>query len=72
MTEDVTTSLKQVMDGIGDSLGINPSVLLSSFAGTKLAGLTDGAKADGEAAAGIEKNDKSPKSTSGDDSEEDV
>ena len=40
MTEDVTTSLKQVIDGIGDSLGINPSVLLSSFAGTKLAGLT--------------------------------
>ena len=41
MTEDVTTSLKQIMDGVGDSLGINPSVLLSSFAGTKLAGLTD-------------------------------
>ena len=40
MTEDVTTSLKQVIDGIGDSLGVNPSVLLSSFAGTKLAGLT--------------------------------
>ena len=50
MTEDVTTSLKQVMDGIGDSLGINPSVLLSSFAGTKLAGLTDGAKAESEMA----------------------
>ena len=49
MTEDVTTSLKQVMDGIGDSLGINPSVLLSSFAGTKLAGLTDGGKTDDEA-----------------------
>ncbi len=41
MTEDVTTSLKQVIDGIGDSLGINPGVLLSSFAGTKLAGLSD-------------------------------
>jgi len=39
MTEDVTTSLKQVIDGIGDSLGINPAVLISSFAGTKLAGL---------------------------------
>lgn len=37
MTEDVTKSLKQVIDGIGDSLGINPSALLSSFAGTKLA-----------------------------------
>ena len=46
LTEDVTTSLKQIMDGVGDSLGINPSVLLSSFAGTKLAGLTD--KEDGK------------------------
>ncbi|MCM1180410.1 MAG: SPFH domain-containing protein [Clostridium sp.] len=48
MTEDVTTSLKQVIDGIGDSLGINPAVLISSFAGTKLAGL--GGNADVEAA----------------------
>ena len=46
LTEDVTTSLKQIMDGVGDSLGINPSVLLSSFAGTKLAGFTD--KEDGK------------------------
>lgn len=38
LTEDVTKSLKQIMDGVGDSLGINPTVLLSSFAGTKLAG----------------------------------
>lgn len=49
MTEDVTTSLKQVIDGIGDSLGINPAVLISSFAGTKLAGI--GGSADVEAAA---------------------
>lgn len=39
LTEDVTRSLKQIMDGVGDSLGINPTVLLSSFAGTKLAGV---------------------------------
>lgn len=53
MTEDVTTSLKQVIDGIGDSLGINPAVLLSSFAGTKLAGLTkaDSSDTDVEAVA---------------------
>lgn len=46
MTEDVTTSFKQIIDGIGDSLGINPSVLVSSFAGVKLA----------EAKKGIETN----------------
>ena len=51
MTEDVTTSLKQVIDGIGDSLGINPAVLISSFAGTKLAGLGGNESADVEAAA---------------------
>ena len=39
LTEDVTKSFKQVIDGIGDSLGIDPSVLIASFAGTKLAGL---------------------------------
>jgi len=44
LTEDVTTSFKQVIDGIGDSLGINPSVLVSSFAGTKLAGIGAGTK----------------------------
>lgn len=48
MTEDVTTSLKQVIDGIGDSLGINPGVLLSSFAGTKLAGFTDKEEGNGD------------------------
>lgn len=51
MTEDVTTSLKQVIDGIGDSLGINPGVLLSSFAGTKLAGLTGNIEGDENTAA---------------------
>lgn len=51
MTEDVTTSLKQVIDGIGDSLGINPAVMISSFAGTKLAGLGGSDSADVEAAA---------------------
>ncbi len=42
LTEDVTKSFKQVIDGIGDSLGIDPAVLVSSFAGSKLAGLGAG------------------------------
>ncbi|MDO5155173.1 MAG: SPFH domain-containing protein [Eubacteriales bacterium] len=56
MTEDVTTSFKQVIDGIGDSLGINPAVLVSSFAGTKLAGLAN--HSEKEVAVAEEKNDK--------------
>ena len=38
MTEDITKSFKQTIDGIGDSLGINLSNVVGSFAGTKLAG----------------------------------
>lgn len=48
MTEDVTTSFKQIIDGIGDSLGINPSVLVSSFAGVKLAEAKKGIEANKE------------------------
>ena len=60
MTEDVTKSLKQVIDGIGDSLGINPSALLSSFAGTKLAMETPKMKND----AGV-KTDAVPETDAG-------
>ena len=42
MTEDVTKSFKQTIDGIGDSLGINFGALLGGFAGGKLAGLNNG------------------------------
>ncbi|MGN0494694.1 MAG: flotillin family protein [Lachnospiraceae bacterium] len=45
LTEDVTKSFKQVIDGIGDSLGIDPAVLVSSFAGSKLAGIGGGESA---------------------------
>ena len=38
MTEDITKSFKQTIDGIGDSLGIDLSTVIGSFAGTKLAG----------------------------------
>ncbi|MCR5049309.1 MAG: flotillin family protein, partial [Saccharofermentans sp.] len=38
MTEDITKSFKQTIDGIGDSLGIDLSSVIGSFAGTKLAG----------------------------------
>lgn len=55
MTEDVTTSFKQVIDGIGDSLGINPAVLISSFAGTKLAGLGDSANVEAAVTKAVEK-----------------
>ncbi|MBO7424263.1 MAG: hypothetical protein J6U23_01170, partial [Clostridiales bacterium] len=41
MTEDITKSFKQTIDGIGDSLGINLSSVIGSFAGTKLAGSTN-------------------------------
>lgn len=37
MTEDVTRSFKQTIDGIGDSLGINLSSIVGSFIGTKMA-----------------------------------
>ncbi|SMC31393.1 flotillin [Oscillospiraceae bacterium] len=39
MTEDVTKSFKQTIDGIGDSLGINFGALLGGFAGTKFASM---------------------------------
>ena len=38
MTEDITKSFKQTIDGIGDSLGIDLSSVIGSFAGTRLAG----------------------------------
>ena len=41
MTEDITKSFKQTIDGIGDSLGINLGSVIGSFAGTKLAGATN-------------------------------
>lgn len=41
MTEDITKSFKQTIDGIGDSLGINLAAVIGSFAGTKLAGNTN-------------------------------
>ena len=37
MTEDITKSFKQTIDGIGDSLGINLGTVIGSFAGSKLA-----------------------------------
>lgn len=40
MTEDVTRSFKQTIDGIGDSLGIDFSAILGSFVGTRMAGKT--------------------------------
>ena len=47
MTEDITKSFKQTIDGIGDSLGIDLSSVIGSFAGTKLAGAPGlGLKAD--------------------------
>ena len=37
MTEDVTKSFKQTIDGIGDSLGIDLGSIVGSFIGTKMA-----------------------------------
>lgn len=37
MTEDVTRSFKQTIDGIGDSLGIDFGSIVGSFLGTKMA-----------------------------------
>ncbi len=36
MTQDVTRTFKQTIDGIGDSLGVNLASLVTSFAGDKL------------------------------------
>ena len=37
MIQDITSSMSQVMAGVKDATGIDPSTLLSAFAGTKLA-----------------------------------
>lgn len=36
MTGDITKSIRQVLDGIGESVGIDPSTMLSSFLGSKM------------------------------------
>ena len=45
MTEDVTKSFKQTIDGIGDSLGINFASLVAGFAGAKIATSKNGEQA---------------------------
>lgn len=37
MVQDITTTMTQIMSGVKDATGIDPSTLLSAFAGTKLA-----------------------------------
>ena len=37
MVQDITTTMTQIMAGVKDATGIDPSTLLSAFAGTKLA-----------------------------------
>ena len=37
MVQDITTTMNQIMSGIKDATGIDPSTVLSSFAGSKLA-----------------------------------
>ena len=37
MVQDITTTMNQIMSGIKDATGIDPSTMLSSFAGSKLA-----------------------------------
>jgi flotillin len=37
MVQDITTTMTQIMSGVKDATGIDPSTLLSVFAGTKLA-----------------------------------
>lgn len=39
LTGDITKTISQITNGLTDSLGINPSVLLSSLMGSKLAGV---------------------------------
>lgn len=36
MTGDITKSIRQVLDGIGESVGIDPATMLSSFLGSKM------------------------------------
>ena len=36
MVQDITTTMTQIMSGVKDATGIDPSTLLSAFAGTKL------------------------------------
>ena len=42
MTEDITKSFRQTIDGIGDSLGVNLAALVGSFAGSKLGAIKGG------------------------------
>ena len=37
MVQDITTTMNQIMSGIKDATGIDPTTMLSSFAGSKLA-----------------------------------
>ena len=37
MVQDITATMSQIMSGVKDATGIDPSTLLSAFAGTKLA-----------------------------------
>ena len=37
MVQDITAAMSQIMSGVKDATGIDPSTLLSAFAGTKLA-----------------------------------
>jgi flotillin len=39
LTGDITKTISQITNGLTDSLGINPTVLLSSLMGSKLAGV---------------------------------
>ena len=67
MTEDVTKSFKQTIDGIGDSLGINFGALLGGFAGTKFASMKP--TGDEGDQAKIEVKASSPVNTKSDDEE---
>ncbi len=51
LTEDVTKSFKQTIDGLSDSMGIDLNTVVSSFLGSKAAGsaVNQIAKTDGEA-----------------------
>ena len=69
MTEDVTKSFKQTIDGIGDSLGINFGALLGGFAGTKFASMNPN-NANGEQAK-IEVKASAPVNTKAEDKDDD-
>ena len=47
LQSDIMKNVTQVSEALGEGLGINARELLAGFIGAKLAGATDGKKADG-------------------------